>query len=150
MPLPMSIGREAAGIVDAVGENVTDLAVGDRVTYCTGAGLGSYSDMRVMPAERLIKLPEGITDAQAASMMLKGLTCQYLLRRTYPLKSGDTILFHAAAGGVGQIASQWAKALGVTMIGTVGSTKKPSSPNRSAARTRSTTAARTSSRRRRS
>jgi NADPH2:quinone reductase len=124
LTLPTAIGREAAGIVDAVGEGVTDLAVGDRVTYCTGAGLGSYSEMRVVPVDRLIKLPEGITDAQAASMMLKGLTCQYLLRRTYALKSGDTILFHAAAGGVGQIACQWAKALGVTMIGTVGSDEK--------------------------
>jgi len=124
MPMPTSIGREAAGIVDAVGEGVTEVAVGDRATYCTGAGLGSYSEMRIVKADRLIKLPEGITDAQAASMMLKGLTCQYLLRRTYPLKSGDTILFHAAAGGVGQIAAQWTKALGVTMIGTVGSDEK--------------------------
>jgi NADPH2:quinone reductase len=123
LPLPTSIGREAAGIVDAVGPGVTELAVGDRVAYCTGA-MGSYCEMRVAPVERLIKLPDGITDAQAASMMLKGLTCQYLLRRTYPLKSGDTILFHAAAGGVGQIACQWAKALGVTMIGTVGSDEK--------------------------
>src|SRR5207244_6798936 len=100
-----------------------ELAVGDRVAYCTGS-LGTYCEMRAVPVERLIKLPDGITDAQAASMMLKGLTCQYLLRRTYPLKPGDTVLFHAAAGGVGQIASQWTKALGVTMIGTVGSDEK--------------------------
>ena len=123
LPLPTGIGREAAGIVDAVGPDVTDVAVGDRVAYCTGS-MGAYSEMRVAPVERLVKLPDGITDAQAASMMLKGLTCQYLLRRTYPLKSGDTILFHAAAGGVGQIACQWSKALGVTMIGTVGSDEK--------------------------
>ena len=123
LPLPTTIGREAAGIVDAIGPGVTEVAVGDRVTYCTGA-LGSYAEMRIAPVERLIKLPEGITDAQAASMMLKGLTCQYLLRRTYPLKSADTILFHAAAGGVGQIACQWTKALGATMIGTVGSDEK--------------------------
>jgi NADPH2:quinone reductase len=124
MPLPTPIGREAAGIVDAVGEEVTDFVAGDRATYCTGAGLGAYAEARIVKADRLIKLPDGITDAQAASMMLKGLTCQYLLRRTYPLKSGDTILFHAAAGGVGQIAAQWTRALGVTMIGTVGSDEK--------------------------
>jgi NADPH2:quinone reductase len=123
MPLPLMLGREAAGLVDAVGEGVTELAVGDRATYCTG-GLGAYTEVRNVPAERLIKLPDGITDAQAASMMLKGLTVQYLFRRTYPLKPGDTILFHAAAGGVGQIACQWAKALNVTMIGTVGSDEK--------------------------
>jgi len=123
MPLPLMLGREAAGIVEAVGPGVTDVAVGERATYCTG-GLGSYCEVRNVPAERVIKLPEGITDVQAASMMLKGLTVQYLLRRTYPLRAGDTILFHAAAGGVGQIACQWAKALNVTMIGTVGSDEK--------------------------
>ena len=123
LPLPATIGREAAGIVEAVGDGVTDFAPGDRVTYCTGA-LGAYCDVRNVAADKLIKLPDGITDVQAASMMLKGLTTQYLFRRTYPLKSGDTILFHAAAGGVGLIASQWAKALGVTMIGTVGSDEK--------------------------
>jgi len=123
LPLPTTIGREAAGIVDAVGPGVTEVAVGDRVTYCTGS-LGSYAEVRVTPVERLIKLPDGITDVQAASMMLKGLTVQYLFRRTYPLKAGDTILFQAAAGGVGLIACQWARALGVTMIGTVGSDEK--------------------------
>lgn len=123
LPMPATIGREAAGLIEAVGPGVTEFAVGDRVTYCTGS-LGSYSELRVAPIEKLIKLPDGITDVQAASMMLKGLTTQYLLRRTYPLKAGDTILFHAAAGGVGLIASQWAKALGVTMIGTVGSDEK--------------------------
>lgn len=123
LPMPATIGREAAGIVEAVGSGVTDFAAGDRVTYCTGS-LGAYAEVRVVPVERLIKLPDGITDVQAASMMLKGLTTQYLLRRTYPLKSGDTILLHAAAGGVGLIACQWAKALGVTVIGTVGSDEK--------------------------
>jgi NADPH2:quinone reductase len=123
MQLPLTPGSEAAGIVDAVGPGVSELAAGDRVAYCMG-GPGSYGEVRNVRAERLIKLPEGITDAQAASMMLKGLTVQYLLRRTYPLRAGDTILFHAAAGGVGQIACQWAKALNVTMIGTVGSDEK--------------------------
>ena len=123
LPLPSMIGREAAGIVEAVGPDVTEVAPGDRVTYCTGS-LSAYSEGRVAPVDRLIKLPDGITDAQAASMMLKGLTVQYLFRRTYPLKAGDTILFQAAAGGVGLIACQWAKALGVTMIGTVGSDEK--------------------------
>ena len=123
LPLPAIIGREAAGIVEALGPNVSEFAPGDRVTYCTGS-LGAYAESRSVPAERLIKLPDGITDAQAASMMLKGLTVQYLLRRTYPLKAGDTILLHAAAGGVGLIACQWAKALGVTVIGTVGSDAK--------------------------
>ena len=123
LPMPTVIGREAAGIVEAVGANVSEFAPGDRVTYCTGS-LGAYCEARNVPADKLIKLPDGITDVQAASMMLKGLTTQYLFRRTYPLKSGDTILFHAAAGGVGLIASQWAKALGVTMIGTVGSDEK--------------------------
>jgi NADPH:quinone reductase len=123
LPLPTVIGREAAGVVESVGPGVTDFAPGDRVTYCTGS-LAAYSEGRVVPVERLIKLPDSITDAQAASMMLKGLTVQYLFRRTYPLKAGDTILFQAAAGGVGLIACQWAKALGVTMIGTVGSDEK--------------------------
>ena len=123
LPLPSMIGREAAGIVEAVGPDVTEFAPGDRVTYCTGS-LSAYAEGRVAPVDRLIKLPDGITDAQAASMMLKGLTVQYLFRRTYPLKAGDTILFQAAAGGVGLIACQWAKALGVTMIGTVGSDEK--------------------------
>jgi NADPH2:quinone reductase len=123
LPMPALIGREAAGIVEAVGPGVTEVAPGDRVTYCTGM-LGAYSEVRNAPVARLIKLPDGITDVQAASMMLKGLTVQYLFRRTYPLKAGDTILFQAAAGGVGLIACQWAKALGVTMIGTVGSDEK--------------------------
>ena len=123
MPLPATIGREAAGLVDAIGPGVTELAIGDRVAYCT-VNHSAYAEMSVVPVEKLVKLPDGVTDVQAACMMLKGLTAQYLLRRTYPLKAGDTILFHAAAGGVGLIACQWTKALGVTMIGTVGSDEK--------------------------
>jgi NADPH2:quinone reductase len=123
LPLPSGLGSEAAGIVEAVGAGVTDLRAGDRVAYCTGP-LGAYSEARVMPAERLVKLPDAITDEQGALMMLKGLTTQYLLHQTYEVKAGDTILWHAAAGGVGLIACQWAKALGVNVIGTVGSDEK--------------------------
>ena len=117
------LGSEGAGIVEAVGAGVDWVKPGDRVAYC-GGPLGAYSESRVMPAERLVKLPDGISDRAAATLMLKGLTVQYLFRQTYKLKAGDTILFHAAAGGVGLIACQWARALGVTMIGTVGSDEK--------------------------
>ena len=123
LPLPSGIGSEAAGIVEAVGPGVDWLAPGDRVAGCTGP-IGAYSTERVMPADRLVKLPDGIEERTAAAMMLKGLTVQYLFRQTYPLKAGETILFHAAAGGVGLIACQWARALGVTMIGTVSSDAK--------------------------
>src|SRR5690349_10330759 len=123
LQLPSGIGGEAAGSVEAVGPGVTDFKAGDRVGYCT-AGPGSYSTERNVPADRLIKLPDGIDDKAAASLMLKGLTVQYLFRQTRPLQAGDTILFHAAAGGVGLIACQWARALGVTMIGTAGSDAK--------------------------
>jgi NADPH2:quinone reductase len=123
LPLPSGLGTEASGVVDAVGPGVTEFAAGDRVAYCT-TGVGAYSSERNVPADRLVKLPPGIDDATAASIMLKGLTVQYLFRQTRPLQSGDTILFHAAAGGVGLIACQWARALGVTMIGTVGSDEK--------------------------
>ncbi len=123
LPLPTGIGSEAAGVVEAVGSGVTWVKPGDRVAYCGGA-VGSYSEVRVMPAERLVKLPDGIPDRVAATLMLKGFTVQYLFRQTYRLKEGETILFHAAAGGVGLIACQWARALGVTMIGTVGSDEK--------------------------
>jgi len=123
LPLPTGIGSEAAGVVEAVGAGVDWVKVGDRVAYC-GGPLGSYSEARVMPADRLVKLPAGISDRVAATLMLKGLTVQYLFRQTHKLKAGDTILFHAAAGGVGLIACQWARALGVTMIGTVGSDEK--------------------------
>jgi NADPH2:quinone reductase len=121
--LPCSIGSEAAGVVEAVGSGVDWVKPGDRVAYCGGA-LGAYSEVRVMPAERLVKLPDGISDRVAATLMLKGFTVQYLFRQTYRLKAGETILFHAAAGGVGLIACQWARSLGVTMIGTVGSDEK--------------------------
>ncbi len=121
--LPSGLGTEAAGTVEAVGAGVDWVKPGDRVAYC-GGPLGSYSEARVMPADRLVKLPEGVSEQVAATLMLKGLTVQYLFRQTNKLKAGDTILFHAAAGGVGLIACQWARALGVTMIGTVGSDEK--------------------------
>jgi NADPH2:quinone reductase len=123
LALPATIGMEGAGIVEAVGAGVTDIRPGDRVAYCTGTP-GSYSEVRVMPAERLVPLPAGISERMAVAMMLKGLTTQYLFRQTRELKDGETILFHAAAGGVGLIACQWARALGATMIGTVGSDEK--------------------------
>jgi len=120
LTLPSGIGNEAAGVVEAVGPGVDWVKPGDRVASCTGP-LGAYSSERIVPADRLVKLPDAIADRTAASMMLKGLTVQYLFRQTFPLKGGETILFQAAAGGVGLIACQWARALGVTMIGTVGS-----------------------------
>jgi len=122
-PLPAGLGMEGAGVVEAVGAGVTHVQPGDRVAYA-GQPPGAYAEARVMPAAVLVKLPDAIGFEMAAAMMLQGLTVQYLLRRTYPLKGGETILFHAAAGGVGLIACQWAKALGVTMIGTVGSDEK--------------------------
>ena len=123
MALPSGLGQEAAGDVVAVGAGVTDVKVGDRVAYAGGAA-GSYAEVRNMPASRLVKLPSKISYETGAAMMLKGMTVQYLFRRTYKLQKGQTILFHAAAGGVGLIAMQWAKALGVTVIGTVGSPEK--------------------------
>jgi len=124
LPLPSGLGTEASGVVESVGPNVTEVKAGDRVAYCNGP-LGAYSETRVMPADRLVKLPEGISFEQGASMMLQGLTVQYLLRRMLVVpKSGDTILWHAAAGGVGLIACQWAKALGINLIGTVSSDEK--------------------------
>jgi len=123
LPLPSGLGTEAAGVVTEVGAGVTDVRPGDRVGYCT-SGVGAYSTERNVPADKLVKLPDAIDDKTAASIMLKGLTVQYLFRQTHRLAAGDTILFHAAAGGVGLIACQWARALGVTMIGTVGSDEK--------------------------
>ena len=121
--LPSGLGGDAAGVVEEVGPGVTDLKPGDRVAY-GAAPLGAYSESRLIPADRLLKLPQSIDDKTAAAMMLKGLTVQYLIRQTYRVKSGDTILLHAAAGGVGLILSQWAKHLGATVIGTVGSDEK--------------------------
>jgi NADPH2:quinone reductase len=123
LSLPSGLGSEAAGIVEAVGKGVRHLQAGDRVAYAGGPP-GSYAEVRLIPAERLVKLPAGISDQQAAAMMLKGMTVQYLVRRTYKVQAGDTVLFHAAAGGVGLIACQWLKALGATVIGTVGSDEK--------------------------
>jgi len=119
---PAIIGNEAAGVVEAVGKEVSGVMVGDRVAYCMS--LGSYAERRVIDAARLVRLPDGINDQQAAAMMLKGCTVQYLVRRIYPVKPGDTVLIHAAAGGVGLIACQWAKHLGATVIGTVGTDEK--------------------------
>ncbi|MEB2328162.1 MAG: quinone oxidoreductase [Pseudomonas sp.] len=121
--LPSGLGNEGAGVVEAVGEGVSTFQPGDRVAYGTGP-LGAYAEHHVLPAGNLVKLPDSISFEEAAAAMLKGLTCQYLLRQTHPLQAGDTVLFHAAAGGVGSIACQWAKALGVRLIGVVGSAEK--------------------------
>ncbi|HWK46860.1 MAG TPA: quinone oxidoreductase [Stellaceae bacterium] len=121
-PLPFSPGNEGAGIVEAIGPGVTTVKPGDRVAY---AGvIGAYAETRVIPAAKLVVIPNGVTDQQAAAMMLKGMTAEYLVRRTYRVKPGDTILIHAAAGGVGLIVCQWAKHLGATVIGTVGTDEK--------------------------
>ena len=122
-PLPAGLGMEAAGVVKALGPGVTSLKVGDRVAY-TGRPCGAYAQQRLMRADQLIHVPDAISDEDAASLMLQGLTAQYLLRRTYRVKAGDTILIQAAAGGVGLLVCQWAKALGATVIGTVGSDEK--------------------------
>ncbi|MBS7791242.1 quinone oxidoreductase [Roseococcus sp. SDR] len=121
--LPFTMGMEGAGIVEAIGEGVTEVAVGDRVAYASGP-MGAYAEARTNKADRLVKIPEGISFEQAASMMLQGMTAQYLLRSTYRVKAGETILVHAAAGGVGLIMVQWAKALGCTVIGTVSTEAK--------------------------
>lgn len=120
--LPLVPGGEGAGLVEELGAGVDGLTVGDRVAYA--AGTGSYAERRVIAADRLVKVPDGVSDEQAAAMMLKGMTAEYLLHRTYGVKAGDAILFHAAAGGVGLIAGQWAKHLGATTIGTAGSADK--------------------------
>lgn len=121
--LPSGLGSDAVGVVEAIGPDVTDIAVGDRVGYLIGPQ-GAYSDVRTMPAQVLIRIPDGVSDSSAATIMMKGMTAQYLFRQVYPLKGGETIVYHAAAGGVGLIACQWAKALGVTMIGVVSSDEK--------------------------
>ena len=123
LPLPSGIGLEAAGVVEAVGKGVTNVKPGERVGYAGGPP-GAYSESRLIPADRLVKVPDGISDNEVAAMMLKGLTVWYLIHRVYRVKKGETVLFHAAAGGVGLIACQWLKALGVTVIGTVGSDDK--------------------------
>jgi NADPH:quinone reductase len=120
--LPLVLGMEAAGVVEEIGDEVADLQPGDRVAY--PSSMGAYSEERLIPADKVVKIPAGISDQQAAAMMLKGMTAQYLLRRTYRLKAGETILVHAAAGGVGLILCQWAAHLGATVIGTVGSDEK--------------------------
>lgn len=123
VPLPSGLGLEACGVVEALGAGVDNLAVGDRIAY--GAGpIGAYSERRNIPAGRVCKLPDTIDDETAAAIMLKGMTARYLLRESYAVKTGETVLIHAAAGGVGQISTQWANALGATVIGTVGSAEK--------------------------
>lgn len=123
MPLPSGAGSEGAGVVEAVGAGVTEFKPGDRVAYAS-APLGSYSEVRLYPADRAVKIPDGISFETAAAMMLKGMTAQYLIKRTFKVQPGMTVLWHAAAGGVGLIASQWLKSLGATVIGTVGSDAK--------------------------
>ena len=123
LALPSGVGLEGAGVVEAVGNGVTHVKAGDRVGYAGGPP-GAYADVRLIPAEKLVKVPAGISDKEVAAMMLKGLTVQYLIRRVYRVQKGETVLFHAAAGGVGLIACQWLKALGVTVIGTVGTDEK--------------------------
>jgi NADPH2:quinone reductase len=123
LPLPSGIGLEGAGVVEAIGAGVTEVQVGDRVAYA-GGPIGAYAEARNIPAHRLLKLPDSISFDTAAAMMLQGLTAAYLLRKTYCVQPGDAVLIHAAAGGVGLIACQWAKALGATVIGTVGSAAK--------------------------
>jgi NADPH2:quinone reductase len=120
---PATPGLEGAGVIEAVGAGVLDLKAGDRVAYASPP-MGAYAEVRLMPAVRVVKVPGGIGDTQAASIMLKGMTAEYLLRRTFPVKAGDTILVHAAAGGVGLLLCQWARHLGATVIGTVGDTGK--------------------------
>jgi NADPH2:quinone reductase len=122
LQLPLTLGTEAAGVVEAVGRGVKTLKEGDRVAYC--GLIGAYTDSRIAPADRLVKLPKWIDDQSAAAMMLKGMTAEYLIRRTYRVSKGETVVFHAAAGGVGLIACQWLRQLGVNVIGTVGSEEK--------------------------
>jgi NADPH2:quinone reductase len=122
MPLPFTCGSEGAGVVEAIGPKVKEFKAGDRVAYA--GPIGAYAEVLLRPADRLVKIPAGVDDRTAAAMMLKGMTAEYLVRRTYRVKKGDTILMHAAAGGVGLILCQWAKHLGATVIGTVGSDDK--------------------------
>ena len=123
LPLPSGIGVEAAGVIEAVGNAVSDLKKGDRVVY-GGSAPGSYADWRIMPAERLLKIPDGVSEEQAAGVLMKGMTAEYLLNRCYPVKKGEFVLFMAAAGGVGLVAGQWGKHLGARMIGVAGGAAK--------------------------
>ncbi len=123
LPTPSGLGHEAAGIVEAVGEGVSDLKIGDYVVYMN-AGIGAYADRRNVAAAKLVKIPANISDEDAAALFFKAMTAQYLVKKTYPVKAGDIVLVHAAAGGVGQILSSWANALGATVIGTAGSAAK--------------------------
>lgn len=123
LPLPSGLGLEGAGVVEAVGPGVTEVAPGDRVAYAGGPP-GAYAEVRLMPADRLVRLPDAVSFEQAAALMLKGLTAQYLLHRTHPVKAGETLLVYAAAGGVGRLLCQWASALGARVIGAVGSPAK--------------------------
>jgi len=123
IPLPSGLGLEAAAVVEGIGSGVSEFKVGDRVGYNSGP-IGAYAQRRVYPAAKVVKLPDGIDDPTAAAMLLRGMTVEYLIRRTYPVKKGQTVLFHAAAGGAGLIAGQWLSHLGVTVIGTVGSDEK--------------------------
>jgi NADPH2:quinone reductase len=123
LPLPSGLGQEGAGVVEAVGEGVARFAVGDRAAYAMGAP-NAYADHKVVRAERAVRLPDGVDARAAAAVLLKGMTAEFLLRRAYPVKAGQTVLIHAAAGGVGQLLTQWAKALGATVIATVGSAAK--------------------------
>ncbi|MEJ8857631.1 quinone oxidoreductase [Variovorax robiniae] len=123
LPAPTGLGHEAAGVVEAVGAGVEDLQVGDRVVYMN-AGVGAYADRRNVAASKLVKIPAGISDENAAAVFFKAMTAQYLVKKTHPVQAGDVVLVHAAAGGVGQILSGWAKALGATVIGTAGSAAK--------------------------
>ena len=123
LPTPTGLGHEAAGVVEAVGDGVTDLQMGDRVVYMN-AGVGAYADRRNVPASKLVKIPAGISDEDAAAIFFKAMTAQYLVKKTHPVQPGDVVLVHAAAGGVGMILCSWAKALGATVIGTAGSAAK--------------------------
>lgn len=124
IPLPSGLGFEAVGVVEAVGPDVTDVSVGDRVAYINAGGVGSYSTLRNVPAEKLVKIPATVSDEQAAALIFKGMTAQYLVRKTHAIKPGDLVVIHAAAGGVGQILVRWAKALGATVVGTAGGPAK--------------------------
>jgi NADPH2:quinone reductase len=124
IPLPSGLGFEAAGVIEVVGAGVTDLIVGDRVAYVNAGGVGSYSTIRNVPADKVVKIPATVTDEQAAALIFKGLTAQYLVRKTHKVKPGDLVVVHAAAGGVGQILVRWARALGATVVGTAGGPAK--------------------------